>query len=288
MAVGCVCIFVAAIIEIVPQLKEYLVFIASNMPIYYDQLISFLDNTFSSVDFVQYKSEIASLKSEIQKFLAQKIYILASIVGEIASKTEIISRFFSFCVVMPISFFYFLKDWKKMVDYVYSCIPHRQKRMVLETSNVIRRTFSSFVHGQFYVVAALSAYYTIMLSVIGLHNEAFLGLLSGLLSFIPLIGALFSCTVVIFANVPILTLTKLYLILGIYAAGQFIEGYILSPKFVGKRTGLHPLWILFSFFAGIQLGGVVGVLIAIPLTAIINNLMQLALQKFKASQIYKQ
>jgi putative permease len=288
MAIGCVCIFVAAGIEILPRLKEYLIFIANNMPVYYDQFISFLDNTFSSVDFVQYKSEIASLKFEIQKFLNQKAYILASIVGEIASKTEIISRFFSFFVIMPISLFYFLKDWKKMVDYGYSCIPQRQKKIVLETSCIVRKTFSNFVHGQFYVVAALSTYYTLMLTIIGLHNEVSLGLLSGLLSFIPFIGALFSCIAVIFVSVPTLTLTKLYLILGIYAAGQFIEGYILSPKFVGKRTGLHPLWILFSFFAGIQLGGIVGVLIAIPLTAIINNLVQFALQKFKASQIYKQ
>jgi predicted PurR-regulated permease PerM len=93
---------------------------------------------------------------------------------------------------------------------------------------------------------------------------------------------------VLFISVPTLTLTKLHVILAIYVAGQFIEGYILSPKFVGKRTGLHPLWILFSFFAGIQLGGIMGVLIAIPAAAVIRNLIKFAVHKFKASQAYKQ
>ncbi|MDR2781737.1 MAG: AI-2E family transporter [Holosporaceae bacterium] len=288
LAVGCVFLFIAAAIEILPRIKEYLIFIANNTPIYYDRFISFLDNTFSSVDFLQYKSEIASMKLEIQKFLNQKIYILASIIGEIASKTEIISRFFSFCVIMPISFFYFLKDWNDMVNYIYSCIPNRQRRIVLETSNIVRKTFAKFFHGQFYVVIALSIYYTLMLLAIGLSNKVYLGFISGLLSFIPFIGALFSCVLVIFISVPAMTMTKLSVILIIYAIGQFVEGYILYPRFVGKKTGLHPLWILFSFFAGIQLEGIIGVLVAIPLAAVIRNLIKLAISKFKASQMYKQ
>ncbi|MDR1236588.1 MAG: AI-2E family transporter [Holosporaceae bacterium] len=288
LAVGCVCIFIAAGVEILPRVKEYLMLVANNTPFYYDRFISFLDQTFSSVNFLRYESEIASIKSEIQKFLDQRIHILASVIGEIATKTEIVSRFFSFCVIMPISFFYFLRDWDEMADYVHSCVPNRQRDAVKETFDIVRKTFTNFFHGQFYVVITLFSYYTVMLTIIGLNKKIYLGFLSGLLSFIPFIGALFSCILVIFVNAPVISLTKLYFILAIYAVGQFIEGYILSPKFVGKKTGLHPLWILFSFFAGMRLGGVIGVLVAIPLAAVIRNLALLAMHKFRASQAYKQ
>jgi predicted PurR-regulated permease PerM len=237
---------------------------------------------------VAYKSEITSLKLEIQKYLDQKIYIFASIIGEIASKGEIVTKVFSFFVIMPISFFYFLRDWNGMTDFLHNSVPKRQKNTLSEAFGIVRKTFANFFHGLFYVVAILSIYYTALLSAVKMDNCIYLGILSGLFSFIPFIGALFSCILVVFISVPTLTLTKLYVILAVYSAGQILEGYVLSPKFVGKRTGLHPLWILFSFFAGIQLGGVVGVLIAIPLTAVIRNLIKFAMSRFKASQSYKQ
>jgi predicted PurR-regulated permease PerM len=112
--------------------------------------------------------------------------------------------------------------------------------------------------------------------------------MSGMFSFIPLVGALLSCLIIVFVSVPILTLSKLCIILATYFVGQFIEGYVLYPRFVGKKTGLHPLWILFSFFAGMKLCGIVGVLIAIPLAAVIRSLIGFSIDKFKATYAYKQ
>jgi predicted PurR-regulated permease PerM len=281
-----ICIFILAGMEFLPRLKEHLILIANNIPTYYDRFVSFLNDTFSSL--WGYNHEIKSLKLEIQKYLDQKIYIFASIMGEIASKREAITGFLSFLIITPISFFYFLRDWNDMTNYVYDCIPHRQKNTLFEASNIVRRTFINFFHGQFYVATILFAYYALLLSVIKIDNYVYLGILSGLFSFIPSIGAVFSCILVILVSIFTLTTTKLYMILAIYVVGQFTEGYILFPKFVGKRTGLHPLWILFSFLAGIQLWGITGVLIAIPSAAIIRNLTEFALRKFKASQSYKQ
>jgi predicted PurR-regulated permease PerM len=272
--------------ELLPRLKEHLISIANNIPTYYDRFTSFLNNAFSLSG--GYGNEIKSLKLEIQKYLDQKIYIFASIMGEIASKREAITGFLSFLIITPISFFYFLRDWHDLTNYMHNCIPSRQKNTLLEATDIIRQTFTNFFHGQFYVVMILFAYYTLLLSLVKIDNYVYLGILSGLFSFIPSIGAVFSCILVIFVSVFTLTTTKLYMILTIYMAGQFIEGYILSPKFVGKRTGLHPLWILFSFLAGIQLWGVIGALIAIPLAAIIRNLLGFTMHKFKASQAYKQ
>ncbi|MDR0968416.1 MAG: AI-2E family transporter [Holosporaceae bacterium] len=288
LAAGVVCVFIIAAAELLPRLREYLTLIAQNAHFYFDRFFSFLDNTFSSANFGNYKSEITSLQLELQKYFDQKIYIFASILKKIASNAGTITEFFSFFVVMPISFFYFLRDWNSIATGFYGCVPKRQKNAVFEASTVVRKTLSNFFRGQFYVVAILSAYYSTLLLAIGLRHWIPLGILSGLFSFIPFIGALFSCVLVIFVSVPTLDLTKLYILLAIYIVGQFFEGYVLSPRFVGKRTGLHPLWILFSFFAGIQLGGIVGVLVAIPLTAVACNLARLAADKFRAGQTYKQ
>ncbi|MCR5225297.1 MAG: AI-2E family transporter [Alphaproteobacteria bacterium] len=274
--------------KILPYIKDYIELLSNNAPIYYERFMSFLDKSFASMNITEYRPELADFKVEIQKYFDQKIYILASVIKEVALKSNSITGFFSFFVIMPISFFYFLKDWNMLVNNVYKCIPNRQKSTVTEAFMIIRKTFTDFFHGQFYVVAVLSLYYAFFLGLIDISEWISLGIISGLFSFIPFIGALISFVLVLFVNVAILNAPKIYFILGIYLIGQFVEGYVLSPKFVGEKTGLHPLWILFSFFAGIQLLGILGVLIAIPLAAVIRNLIRFTVKKFKATQAYKQ
>jgi len=154
--------------------------------------------------------------------------------------------------------------------------------------SVIRKSLFSFIHAQCYVVAILSVYYAGVLFVLGIPNSLFLGILSGTFSFIPFIGALLAGFLIIFVSIPYFSLTTLCVFIIAYFIGQIFEGYILSPKFVGTGTGLHPLWILFSFFAGYQLLGVIGVLIAIPVIAIFRGIINLLLPQFHASQVYKQ
>jgi putative permease len=274
--------------ETFPKAKEYLFLITDHWPEYYDGLVSFFDKIFSAAELVQYQPAIANLKLEMQQYLNQKAHILASIVGEIASRRYVITDFFSFFIIMPISFFYFLRDWNTLSEFVCGAVPNRHRRILIETSMIIRRTFGNFFQGQFYVVAILSAYYVLLLLAIGVDKYLFLGVISGFSSFVPFIGALFSLFLVILVSLPMLTMVKVYVILAIYMVGQFFEGYVLTPRFVGKKTGLHPLWILFSFFAGIELLGVIGVLVAIPLAAVARNLIGFTLSRFKASQAYKQ
>lgn len=282
-----VLIFVIAAIEVLPRVKEYLILLSSRIPEYCEKFISYMNDTMYFVNIDQ--SDIHNFKHEMQKYLNKRMYIFASIVGKIASKGEQIRNFLSFFIVMPISFFYFLRDWNQMIKYIHNCIPQRNRDTFIMISKIIRKTLSNFLHGQFYVVTTLSAYYLIALWLMGVEHYAVLGIISGMFSFIPLIGALFSFVLVIFLSAPImLTATKLYVIMLIYFIGQFAEGYILYPKFVGKKTGLHPLWILFSFFAGIKLQGIIGVLISIPSAAVIRSLIGFAMEKFKTTQSYKQ
>lgn len=282
-----ICSFIIAGVEFLPKIKEQFVLLCDNAPVYYDYFIDFLNNNISAEKMSFYKEEIVGLKFEMQKYLNRKLYIFASVVGGIASKTNQITNFFSFFVIMPISFYYFLKDWNIFYGHIYELVPPRQRETFNDAINIIRTTLTDFLHGQFYVVTILSAYYSIVLFLINVENYIGLGISSGLLSFIPFIGAAFSCFFALFISAQTLTITKMCAIVCIYIIGQILEGYFLSPKFVGKKTGLHPLWILFSFFAGIELRGIIGVLIAIPIAAVIKNLMRFTVKKYKSSNSYK-
>jgi predicted PurR-regulated permease PerM len=281
-----VLIFIIAGVELFPRLKESMILLSGKMPEYYSKFIEFFNNVFYSLNISS--ADLHNFKLEIQQYLDKKVYIFASIVEGIAAKRATIWNFLSSLMIMPLSFFYFLKDWTFIKKNVSECVPMRHRDTLMEVSVIIRKTLKNFLHGQFYVVVALSVYYSISLWGVGIDYHEILGIISGMFSFVPLLGALFSLFLVVFVSVPILTLTKLYIIIAVYFFGQFIEGYVLYPRFVGKKTGLHPLWILFSFFAGVELNGTVGVLIAIPSAAVIRNLLSFAIDKFKTTQAYKQ
>lgn len=285
-SVGTIMIFIMGAIFLAPKLRDYLILLSRKLPEYYSLFISFMNDKFPSINISE--SDIFSLKSEIQKFLDQKIYFLASVIEGLASRGKAITKFFSFFVVMPVSLFYFLKDWNRMRSFIFGCIPLQQRRAVVEIAYIIRKTVTSFFYWQFYIVFWLFVYYAATLSFVLEDSSTYLAITSGLLSFIPFIGCVFSCFLVVFVSIPVMTLTKFYCIIAIYFVGQFIEGYVLYPHFVGRKTGLHPLWILFSFFAGAELNGIIGVLIAIPSAAVIRSLCSYSINKFKATQAYKE
>jgi predicted PurR-regulated permease PerM len=174
-----------------------------------------------------------------------------------------------------------------MTSLVRSYLPNRQREVFMEISTLIRTTLHKFLNGQFKIAVVLALFYGIALYAVGLNNYILLGFISGLSSFVPFVGEFFSLLLVILISAPLLTLTKMYLLIAVYVVGQFLESHLLYPHFVGKKVGLHPLWMMFSFFAGLQLGGIVGVLIAIPLTAILRSLITFSIGRLRSTSSYK-
>lgn len=277
-------IFSLALSSFLPKLTEYCIMIASDIPKYCNEFVLLM----KAVDIPVPVDFVDCVNKEIQKFLDQRIAIVASILEQIALQKTTILNVITSMVTFPVAFFYFLKDWHRMSASVYKIIPLTQRKDFVEISVLIRETLKNFSQGQFCIVIILSAYYSFFLHIINIDNPLRVGILSGMASFIPLLGAMFSCFFVIFFNAKILTIAKLCLVLIIYTLGQLLEGYILAPNFIGHRTGLHPLWILFSFLAGLQLGGVIGILLALPLASVIRSLVAYALNKFYETPAYKQ
>jgi predicted PurR-regulated permease PerM len=196
--------------------------------------------------------------------------------------------FASVLIVMPVVTFYLIRDWHPMVDRVDSWIPVRQRDTVRQLAREIDAAIGGFLRGQFGVCLFLGCYYAVGLMLAGLEFGLLIGLIAGVITFVPYIGSMTG--LMIAASVAIAQFwpdwKRITLVIVIFLVGQFIEGNIVSPKFVGERVGLHPVWLIFAMFAFGYLFGFVGLLIAVPLGAAIAVLLRFGLRQYFASPIY--
>ena len=196
--------------------------------------------------------------------------------------------FASVLIVMPVVTFYLIRDWHAMIDRVDSWIPVRQRETVRQLGREIDAAIGGFLRGQFGVCLVLGCYYAIGLMLVGLDFALLIGLIAGVITFVPYIGSMTGLMIAV--SVAIAQFwpdwKRITLVVAIFLVGQFIEGNIVSPKFVGERVGLHPVWLIFAMFAFGYLFGFVGLLIAVPLGAAIAVLLRFALRQYFASPLY--
>jgi len=196
--------------------------------------------------------------------------------------------FASVLIVMPVVTFYLIRDWHAMIDRVDSWVPVRQRDTVRQLGREIDAAIGGFLRGQFGVCLVLGCYYAIGLMLVGLDFALLIGLIAGVITFVPYIGSMTGLMIAV--SVAIAQFwpdwKRITLVVAIFLVGQFIEGNIVSPKFVGERVGLHPVWLIFAMFAFGYLFGFVGLLIAVPLGAAIAVLLRFGLRQYFASPLY--
>jgi len=201
---------------------------------------------------------------------------------------EAVISFLSLAVVTPVVAFYLICDWNRVVATLDGWIPRPQLTTVRSLAREIDAAIAGFVRGQTAVCLILACYYAVTLTLTGLNFALLIGLIAGLLSFIPYVGSLtgllLGTGVAVVQFVP--EYGSILLVVAIFLVGQFVEGYILSPKLVGEKVGLHPVWLMFALFAFGYLFGFVGLLVAVPLAATIGVLCRFALRRYLQSSFY--
>jgi predicted PurR-regulated permease PerM len=195
---------------------------------------------------------------------------------------------FSLIVVTPVVAFYLIYDWHHMIQTVDGWIPLHQRDTVRGLAREVDAAIAGFVRGQSAVCLILGTFYAIALTLTGLNFGLLIGLISGLITFIPYVGSMTG--LILSLGVAVAQFWPDYmwitLILGIFLFGQFIEGNVLSPKLVGESVGLHPVWLIFALLAFGYLFGFVGLLVAVPLAATIGVLARFALRRYLESSLY--
>ena len=183
--------------------------------------------------------------------------------------------------LLPILTFYLLRDWDNILVHIGALIPESQRETALKLARDTDEVLSAFLRGQILVMAALATIYSIGLGLVGLKFAVAIGVVSGLVSFVPYLGfvfgiALAGLTVALEPN----PLWQLVGVVATFSIAQFIEGSVLTPKLVGDRIGLHPVIIIFAVAAGGQLFGFFGILLALPAAAVLSVLVRFAFDRY--------
>lgn len=192
-------------------------------------------------------------------------------------------------LVVPVVAFYLLLDWDRMVARVDDLVPRDHAPAVRQIMAEIDRTLASFIRGQGVVCMILGTYYAVALMLTGLSFGLVIGFVAGLISFIPYVGALVGGVLAI--GLGLFQFWGEWLQIGLIAliffAGQFIEGNFLSPKLVGSSVGLHPVWLIFALSVFGSLFGFVGMLVAVPVAAVIGVVARFFIAQYKAGLLYR-
>jgi predicted PurR-regulated permease PerM len=192
-------------------------------------------------------------------------------------------------VITPVVSFYLLLDWDRLVAKIDSWLPREHLGTIRGLALDIDNVLAGFVRGQITVSSILGSFYAISLVLIGLQFGAVIGLVAGLISFIPFVGSIIGGGVSIgvaifqFWDDPI----WIGVVVAVFSIGQFVEGNILSPKLVGGSVGLHPVWLMFSLSAFGALLGFVGLLIAVPVSASIGVIGRFLVDQYMDGPLYK-
>lgn len=212
---------------------------------------------------------------------------IGNIFGKLLSGGAWLANVLSILVITPIVSFYLLRDWDKMVATIDSWLPREQAPMIRDQMRAIDRTLAAFVRGQGTVCLILGVFYALGLSLAGLNFGLVIGLFAGLISFVPFVGSTVGAILSVgLAAAQFDSWQPVAIVAGVFLAGQLIEGNFLTPNLVGDAVGLHPVWVIFALLAGGALFGFLGVLLAVPVAAVIGVLTRFALEHYLASPLH--
>ena len=274
---------------VVPVLGDQIVKFTGDLPSLMQSLLA----RFNDVAPQWIKDTIAKSGTDIQGSISdiagKAAGWTATLLASIWSGGMALVNILSLLVVTPIVAFYLLADWDHLVAKVDGWLPRDHAVAIRAIFSDINEALAGFIRGQGTVCLLLGVFYALALSIAGLKFGLVIGLAAGLLSFIPYVGALVGGLVAIGVGLVQFwpDFTSILVVIGIFAAGQFIEGNFLSPKLVGSSVGLHPVWLMFALFAFGYLFGFVGLLLAVPMAAAAGVLVRFALNQYLASKLYR-
>jgi predicted PurR-regulated permease PerM len=220
--------------------------------------------------------------------MSRGVDLATALIGSIWTGGRALVDIASLLVVTPFVAFYLLRDWDWIIGRVDKLVPRDQQTEVRRLASEIDNKVAAFVRGQLFVGFLLGVFYAAGLMTIGLNYGLLIGLASGILSFIPYLG--FTVGFVLAIVVALVQFWPNWVLLlatvAVFMIGQFLEGYILQPRIIGRNVGLHPVWLIFALFAFGYLFGFLGLLIAIPVSAAIGVVLRYAVDRYRGSTIF--
>lgn len=277
----------AILLVLLPMLFEQIGALFKRLPDYLELLQSTVIPWLSSAGFPVELFDIDTIKQALTKYLSEVGQVASRIFGYMTRSGIVILQVVTNLVLVPVLTFYLLRDWDLLVARFKELLPRRYAKKVIELSLECDEMLAAFIRGQLMVMLALAIIYTIGLTMIGLELALLLGVIAGIVSFVPYLGLIVGIALAgIAAFMQFHEWLPVLLVVVVFSVAQTIEGMVLTPRFVGERIGLHPVAVLFAVMAGAQLFGFIGVLLALPVAAVCMVLLRHAHQRYLSSQLY--
>jgi predicted PurR-regulated permease PerM len=275
-----------ALFLIIPAAQGQIQIVAGKMPVYQQWIAEV------GIPWVVNFTGIETLDvAEVKTMLIQNVRSTSEIAGQLFSHISAsgigIIAWIGNLVLVPVVTFYLLRDWDFLVERIRELIPRNVEPLISELAVQCDQVLGAFMRGQLMVMLALGIIYAFGLGVIGLDLALLLGMIAGLASIVPYLGFIIGIVVSsIAALMQFQDVSILIYVAIVFSIGQLIEGFLLTPMLVGDRIGLHPVAVIFAIMAGGQLFGFAGVLLALPIAAVIMVLLRFAHLRYIGSDVY--
>lgn len=288
VAAGLILMLVAVIVLLVPVISAQIKALADAVPGYLEWintvvlpwLEQWLDMDVSTFD-------LDALKATLSDNLREAGSAAANVLSYITYSGAVLVGWLLNLLLIPVVAFYLLRDWDLLIASIHGLVPRRIEPMATRLARESDDVLGAFLRGQLLVMLALATIYSIGLWLIGVEFALLIGLLAGLVSFVPYLGVIVGLTL---ASVAVLFQThdlfQLVWVAIVFGIGQLLEGLVLAPWLVGDRIGLHPVMVIFAVLAGGQLFGFFGVLLALPAAAVLAVLVRYARERYVASTLF--
>lgn len=282
-------LFMALLLVLIPMLAKQLVRLYELAP----QMLDWLEHV--ALPWVQSRLGLADgfwkfdkIKAAIGAHMGQTTDIVGVLLSQATASSLALIGWLANLVLIPVVGFYLLRDWDLMMAKLRSLLPRQREEQVVGLAGECHEVLGAFVRGQLLVMLALGVIYSTGLMLVGLELGLLIGMLAGLAAIVPYMGFIIGIGAALVAGLFQFS-GDLYPMLGIVAVfmvGQALEGMVLTPMLVGDRIGLHPVAVIFAILAGGELFGFTGVLLALPVAAVIMVLLRHVHDLYKESDMY--
>jgi len=273
---------------LIPLLESQVKLLITKAPGYIDWVMLNFEPTLQKTFGINIPAlEIEQLKTSFSEQFTNAGGFFKSLIRTVTHSGFVVAGWAANLFLIPVISFYLLRDWDNLVDYIHDLLPRNIEPTVSQLAKESDEVLGAFLRGQMLVMLALGTIYAIGLKIVGLEFSLLIGLLAGLLSFIPYMGLMVG---ILIAGVAVMLQThdptNLLWVILVFVVAQAIEGTLLTPLLVGDRIGLHPVAVIFAVLAGGQLFGFFGILLALPVFAVIAVVMRHLNKSYKSSHLY--
>jgi predicted PurR-regulated permease PerM len=278
----------AAVVVLLPALQTQITMLLNNVPTAIDWVQQWLLPKISAFLSTQELAiDVPAVKEALLKHWRDVGSLATNLMGHISRSGQLVLGWLTYLLLIPVVTFYLLRDWDKLVANVHDLLPRAVEPTVVKLAREIDAVLAEFLRGQLTVMLALGTIYVAGLSLLGLDLAFIVGVVAGIVSFVPYLGVIVGVLVAgLAALIQFHDAIHVMGVVAVFGVGQILEGMVLSPLLVGDRIVLHPVAVIFAVMAGGQLFGFIGVLLALPVAAIIVVLLRHSKTEYQRSGLY--